>query len=68
MTALLGPCHSKSSICAGKKEQLIQLNESNHVEGHLAELDVKAYQTYCETQRDRFRYLEAPWFVASVLM
>lgn len=42
----------------GEKEQLVQLNEANHVEGHLAELDVKAYQTYCETQRDRFRYLE----------
>ena len=35
----------------------MQLNEANHVEGHLAELDATVYWTYCEHQRDRFRYL-----------
>lgn len=44
------------------EEQLVQLNEANHVEGHLAELDATVYWTYCEHQRDRFRYLEVPWW------
>ena len=42
----------------GEKEQLLELNEANHVYGSHAELDVKAYDSYCTTQRDRFRYLE----------
>ena len=43
-------------------EELVNLNEANHVEGHLAELDAKIYRTYCEHQRERFRYLEVPWW------
>lgn len=50
------------SISVAGEEQLVQLNEANHVEGHLAELDAKVYWTYCEHQRDRFRYLEVPWW------
>eukprot|EP00435_Cladocopium_sp_Y103_P075303 s223_g56.t1 len=40
------------------EEQLVHLNEANHAEGHLAELDAETYRKYCTTQRDRFRYLE----------
>ena len=45
---------------SGEKEKLVELNEANHVEGHLAEFNSEAYLKYCSTQRDRFRFLEAP--------
>lgn len=56
-----GVLYKDTTYDAGEKEQLLELNEANHVYGSHAELDVKAYDSYCTTQRDRFRYLEVPW-------
>lgn len=56
-----GVLYKDATFDAGEKEQLLELNEANHVYGSHAELDVKAYDSYCTTQRDRFRYLEVPW-------
>ncbi|CAK9053328.1 Hypothetical protein (Fragment), partial [Durusdinium trenchii] len=40
------------------QDQLVELNEANHVQGHCADFDSKAYLKYCAIQRDRFRFLE----------
>lgn len=45
---------------AGEREELVELNEGNHVVGHHAEFDRERYQDYCCKQRDRFRFLEVP--------
>eukprot|EP00913_Durusdinium_trenchii_P012041 g11313.t1 len=37
------------------QDQLVELNEANHVQGHCADFDSKAYLKYCAIQRDRFR-------------
>ena len=42
------------------EEELVDLNEANHVKGHMANFDVELYREYCTAQRDRYRFLEEP--------
>ncbi|CAJ1359574.1 unnamed protein product [Effrenium voratum] len=49
---------NRYAITAQGEEELVDLNEANHVKGHMANFDVELYREYCTAQRDRYRFLE----------